>query len=211
MEATTERREQADRFAVHLQIAANIPAELRPVDVRRLIDELPDGWDGVEFLAWLLERPLMDRTRAIAMEVSAELIGTPSADPDKPYVTISESLRNNPDAASLLPTVEQQNLPDEEEASLSDIWLQQDEDWGEAECGCRLVRDYEGSGGPAVIFCPLHDAATDLLKSVQLAYAFLDSLPEGWLSKTSGDVGALNDFYLLYEPTIAKATQGGAS
>lgn len=54
----------------------------------------------------------------------------------------------------------------------------------------------------------MHDHAQtilDLLESVKLAHEFLDSLPKGWLGKTSGDVGALNDFYCLSKPALAKA------
>lgn len=36
----------------------------------------------------------------------------------------------------------------------------------------------------------------DLVKSVELARDFLASLPPGWLSKTNGDIGLLNDFYV---------------
>jgi len=36
----------------------------------------------------------------------------------------------------------------------------------------------------------------EALEALQLAHVFLDSLPHGWLAKTSGDVGALNDFYI---------------
>lgn len=53
------------------------------------------------------------------------------------------------------------------------------------------------------------DAVADLLEAFDLAHAFLDSLPEGWLGKTTGDVGALNDFYLKsreIRAAIAKAT-----
>ncbi len=32
----------------------------------------------------------------------------------------------------------------------------------------------------------------------ELAHVFLDSLPRGWLAGTSGDVGALNEFYIKY-------------
>lgn len=35
----------------------------------------------------------------------------------------------------------------------------------------------------------------ELLAAFEFAHKFLDSLPSGWLGKTSGDVGALNDFY----------------
>lgn len=45
----------------------------------------------------------------------------------------------------------------------------------------------------------------ELLESVLLAHEFLDSLPKGWLGKTSGDVGALNDFYIKSKLAITKA------
>jgi hypothetical protein len=37
------------------------------------------------------------------------------------------------------------------------IWLQDDESEGVADCGCRLIRSYQGSG-PAVILCLAHAA-----------------------------------------------------
>lgn len=39
------------------------------------------------------------------------------------------------------------------------------------------------------------ETADKLLTSLEFAYEFLESLPSGWLSKTTGDIGALNDFY----------------
>ena len=45
----------------------------------------------------------------------------------------------------------------------------------------------------------------DLLESLELAHEFLDSLPAGWLGKTTGDVGALNDFYIKSRPAMAAA------
>lgn len=41
-----------------------------------------------------------------------------------------------------------------------------------------------------------------LHECVQLAHDFLDSLPNGWLGKTTGDVGALNDFYIKSKPIL---------
>lgn len=41
-----------------------------------------------------------------------------------------------------------------------------------------------------------------LLDCLALAHEFLDSLPAGWLSKTTGDVGALNDFYCKCRPIM---------
>lgn len=48
-------------------------------------------------------------------------------------------------------------------------------------------------------------AAPDLLESVELARTFLDSLPEGWFGKTSGDVAALNQFFITSSAAIKKA------
>ena len=39
----------------------------------------------------------------------------------------------------------------------------------------------------------------ELREALRLAHIFLDSLPPGWLGKTTGDIGALNDFYLKYQ------------
>ena len=47
-------------------------------------------------------------------------------------------------------------------------------------------------------------AATDIYEALELAHVFLDSLPKGWLGKTTGDVGALNDFYLKSKVAMAK-------
>ena len=38
-------------------------------------------------------------------------------------------------------------------------------------------------------------AAPELLTAINYILDFLDSLPKGWLAKTSGDIGAFNDFY----------------
>ena len=43
------------------------------------------------------------------------------------------------------------------------------------------------------VFTPLEAEALEVIK---IAHQFLESLPEGWLGKTTGDVGALNDFYI---------------
>ena len=48
-------------------------------------------------------------------------------------------------------------------------------------------------------------AGPELLEALEYALTFLESLPKGWLAKTSGDVGALNDFYLTAPKAIAKA------
>lgn len=49
-------------------------------------------------------------------------------------------------------------------------------------------------------------SSTDLLKSLQHAMKFLESLPMGWLGKTTGDVEALNDFYLTAPQALVRAT-----
>jgi len=57
-------------------------------------------------------------------------------------------------------------------------------------------------------------AAPDLLAAFNLAHKFLDSLPPGWLGKTTGDVEALNDFYCAsqkVDAAIAKATSEGTT
>lgn len=53
----------------------------------------------------------------------------------------------------------------------------------------------------------LISAAPELLEAFKLAHEFLDSLPEGWLGKTSGDIGALNDFYIKSRAVIEKLKQ----
>jgi len=47
-------------------------------------------------------------------------------------------------------------------------------------------------------------AAPELLEALRLHLEFLKSLPRGWLGKTSGDVGALNDAYLAGNRALAK-------
>jgi hypothetical protein len=47
-------------------------------------------------------------------------------------------------------------------------------------------------------------SAPDLLRACRLAEEFLASLPTGWLGKTSGDIGALNQFYLTSKPLLKK-------
>lgn len=47
-------------------------------------------------------------------------------------------------------------------------------------------------------------AAPELLAALRLHLAFLKSLPHGWLGKTCGDIGALNDAYLTGNKALAK-------
>jgi len=48
-----------------------------------------------------------------------------------------------------------------------DIWLQPDEDRGKADCGCVLKRGHQNTDDPAFSFCPLHQAAGELLEELQ--------------------------------------------
>lgn len=48
-------------------------------------------------------------------------------------------------------------------------------------------------------------AAPDLSHALQLHVAFLNSLGNGWLGRTSGDVGLLNDAYLATRVALTKA------
>ena len=55
-----------------------------------------------------------------------------------------------------------------------DIWLQEDEANGIADCGCLLMAEFQGddhghNGCPAFWFCPLHRAAADLFKALREA------------------------------------------
>lgn len=67
-----------------------------------------------------------------------------------------------------------------------DIWLQEYEAEGVADCGCRLVSGVEsedggpGEDGAAFYFCPLHAAAPALLAALErLADRFaFDGVPE---------------------------------
>jgi hypothetical protein len=45
----------------------------------------------------------------------------------------------------------------------------------------------------------------ELVEALQHAMTFLESLPKGWLSKTSGDIGALNEFYCVAPRALKKA------
>src|SRR5579859_1340843 len=48
----------------------------------------------------------------------------------------------------------------------------------------------------ATFICHAVNSYVELIECLKLAHVFLDSLPRGWLGKTSGDIGALNDFYI---------------
>jgi hypothetical protein len=51
-----------------------------------------------------------------------------------------------------------------------------------------------------------HAAAPELLEALQMHLQFLDTLPKGWLANTTGDIGLLNNAYLLSSKAIKKAT-----
>ena len=56
------------------------------------------------------------------------------------------------------------------------IWLQEQEQTGRAECGCRLTFDVPGGAGtegPAFFQCPMHDATPKLLAALEEAEEFL--------------------------------------
>lgn len=50
--------------------------------------------------------------------------------------------------------------------------------------------------------CNAHEALVGALK---LHLQFLDSLPSGWLGKTTGDVGLLNDAYIASSKSLKLA------
>lgn len=47
------------------------------------------------------------------------------------------------------------------------VWLTSAEDEAMPDCGCRLIRDFLGSGDPAIRLCPLHCAAGELLSALE--------------------------------------------
>ena len=63
-----------------------------------------------------------------------------------------------------------------------DIWLQEAEESGSADCGCRLDAEYRGeedsgnNGSPALFFCPLHAAAPKLLAVLKSSRRAIDLL-----------------------------------
>lgn len=89
------------------------------------------------------------------------------------------------------------------------IWLQDQEKYGKADCGCELVGEWNGSGA-ALLFCPLHTAAPDLLKACKAArkhwgrlHDIISDLVEG--SKLTEDM--YPDDYAAIVLTLRKATE----
>ena len=74
------------------------------------------------------------------------------------------------------------------------IWLQNTEEDGQAECGCTMIRDWDGD--PAFFPCPLHDAAPRLLRACKAAEDLLSELADG---------GAENPELDILKAAIAKA------
>lgn len=56
--------------------------------------------------------------------------------------------------------------------TIPDIWLQEDELYGAAKCGCTLDSVGPVGAGPAFRFCSLHAAAQELLEAAKLALKY---------------------------------------
>lgn len=69
---------------------------------------------------------------------------------------------------------------------------------------CQLDASYESQAN-AQFICRAVNSHDDLVEALTHAMTFLESLPKGWLAKTSGDIGALNDFYLTAPEALRKA------
>jgi len=64
-------------------------------------------------------------------------------------------------------------------------------------------------GRPGGKSLPDFTAAPELLVALEHINTFLDSLPSGWMGKTSGDIGALNEFYLVSSAISADIAKEG--
>jgi len=72
------------------------------------------------------------------------------------------------------------------------IWLQDDEPEGQADCGCILQAEYDGAddiadgaaGNPAYFQCPLHAAAPELLAALYGLTNWFD--PPSWGPSAQG-------------------------
>ena len=81
------------------------------------------------------------------------------------------------------PVLGGETMSNENEDTTPFIWLNEDEEEGRADCGCTLIRDYEG-GGPAFIMCPRHLAGgktqgNEHLNRMLVAKACLDPMSKG--------------------------------
>jgi hypothetical protein len=57
-----------------------------------------------------------------------------------------------------------------------DIWLQDEEARGTADCGCELVQNHRGSGA-ALFYCYTHTAARALLQALKALVEAHDQVP----------------------------------
>jgi hypothetical protein len=69
------------------------------------------------------------------------------------------------------------------------IWLQDGEEEGTADCGCRLINDDEGA---RFIMCGTHEAAPELLEALRAAWHFIENV-------TSEDPDRNEKFFTLRE------------
>lgn len=74
------------------------------------------------------------------------------------------------------------------------IWLQDDEGEGVADCGCKLVREWD-DGNPAFIMCAMHLAATKKLPSMvapsPARYVIYSSGEDGYWDNENGWLDAV--------------------
>lgn len=75
---------------------------------------------------------------------------------------------------------------------------------GTANLVAGVFGDVRGGKNTAEANARLIAAAPELLTALNLHLEFLKSLPPGWLGKTSGDIGLLNDAYLTGNKALAK-------
>lgn len=64
---------------------------------------------------------------------------------------------------------------------------------------CQATQFPKRDRDPAIAELNAHliSAVPELLKALKMHQDFLSSLPKGWLAKTTGDIGLLNDAYLV--------------
>ncbi len=53
------------------------------------------------------------------------------------------------------------------------IWLAKSEASTSAECGCELIRQHKTSNDPALVLCPMHEAAPTMLQALKVAHLAL--------------------------------------
>jgi len=83
------------------------------------------------------------------------------------------------------------------------IGMQLDEDVAVADCRCTLYRMPDFVDDPAVVLCPMHAAAPDLLAALHAISFHLDQVPV--VSKTGDHV---DDAQSIARAAIRKATGG---